>query len=751
MSGYGGGGDAGLGGMLPGGAPLGAAGPSLLAGLPAPLPMTEAQRAIADLIEQDNIADSMDDAERSQIAARVGREFKLDDSSRADWLNQYEQWLDMAMQIAEEKTYPWPQASNFIYPLITTAAVQFHARAYPSIIRDRNVVKGTVWGDDKGIPMAGPDGQPMIGPDGQPQWLLPPGAKREQADRIGEHMSWQLLDDMPGWEGDVDRLLLMVPITGCMFRKVFWDAGERRNASELLTAKEVVCNYRAKSFASLTRITQVLTLYPHEVEEKIRSGVYLDQDYGHDQDGQEQADEDAPITFLEQHRRLDLDGDGYAEPYIVTISRDSQKLARIVAAYDMEGVTFSRDRERVVRIKPTQFFVKFGFLPSPDGGVYDVGFGHLLAPINDGVNSTINQMFDAGHLANAGGGFVSQSLSMNAGSVRFQVGEYKQVMVSSGAIRDAIMPLPFAGPNPVLFELLKFLVEAGKEIAAIKDILVGDLPGDNTSGVATLAMIEQGLQVFTAIFKRLHRSFAEEFKLLFRLNRLYLPEQSGYQGGEEWREISQRDYAAGGGVEPVSDPRMLTDMQKLGRAQFLMSFKDDPWFNPREVRMRMLDATLIPNVSGLLVDQPPKDPAAGLAVAELQMEKAALDLREKELDIRAANEEGMRDIKRGQEKAAGILKLAQSINQLAQAAKADAEVNQGWYQAHLDALRMEMDRIATSAEEEPPEASPALAAATSGQQQGGGGMPGAPAGAAAPPPAMPGGDMGVQPPGEGMA
>ena len=668
-----------------------------------------------------NIADELEDSERSLIAQRVLRDYDMDDATRAEWKEKYAKWMDFAMQIAQQKTYPWPGASNVIWPLMTSAAIQFSARAYPAIVRDKDVVKGAIEGSDNGIPLPDPrTGAPVMrqGPDGKPQpvWLEPPGIKKERADKIGQHMSWQLLEEQEEWEPQTDKLLIILPIVGVMFRKSYFDPGMQRNVSETVSALNLCVNYKAKSFETAPRVSEIVQLYPWEIEEKIRSGVFLDEDYGQDQDSG--MDEDAPTTFIEQHRRWDLDDDGYPEPYIVTVARDGGKLARIKAAYDEEGVHFSKSDHRVRKIDPISYYTKYGFIPSPDSGVYDIGFGNLLFPINEAINSSLNQLFDAGHLANAGGGFVGSAMSMNTGAVRFQLGEYKPVNVTGATIRDSIFPIPFPGPNVVLFQLLQFLVEAGKEIASVKDVMVGDLPGDNTSGVATLAMIEQGLKVFSAIYKRIHRSLKQEYRKLFRLNRLYLPQQAGYRRGNQWHEISQKDYQQGAGVEPVSDPQMVTDMQKLGRAQFLMGFKDDPWFKGRDIRQRMLDAAMIPDGEALLVDQPPPNPALGVKVGELQLKQHDIELRDKELSIRAAREEGDLDIRRGKDKAQEVEMYSRVVLNLANARKADHETNQGWYDLQIKHYQSLVEAANASAERNPTADSPAAAGGVGGTNPG---------------------------------
>lgn len=741
-----------------------------------------------------NIADEIDDQQRQQLAMQVKREYDIDDTTRADWKDRYRQWLDFAMQIAEPKTYPWPSASNVIFPLITTAALQFNARAYPAIVQGRNVVKGSVVGSDSGIPAIDPQtGQPMmvpIGPpEGQPQqppagqqlpgppgqpappmpmqgappgqqgqpqqpqmgpaWILPPGAKQERADKIGRHMSWQLLSEQPEWEEETDRLLIVIAVTGTMFRKTYYDPTERRNVSETVDALRLCVNYRVRSFEKAPRITEEIDVYPWEIESNIRSGIWLDYDgggadvYGRNQDSNE--DEQAPVTFLEQHRRWDLDGDGYAEPVIVTIARDSGKLARISLGFDTEGVEAADDGS-VQRIEPTRYYTKYGLLPNPEGGAYDLGFGSLMYPLNAAVNSSLNQLFDAGHLQIAGGGFIGNALSMNTGSVRFTMGEYKPVNAAGKSIRENIVPLEWPGPNAVMLSLLQFLVESAREVGSIKDVLTGDMPGANVPGILGLAVIQQGLKVFNAIFKRVHRSLRKDFEKLFRLNRLFMPDEAGFRIGSEYFSVRREDYEKGGGVEPVSNPDMVTDAQQMAQANFLLTFKDDPFFDTREIRHRVLQAAAIAQIDKLLKPGAPPNAeiAASLAALDIQNREAQanaklVDLREKELNIRAAHQEADQDIRRGKDKAAEIELLTRAIKNLADAVKSDHEVNQGWYFGQLEALRKQIEILNVTSEAEPSGSSPSAVAGISPSAVAppvgplGGGVPGM-----APPSGVPG-------------
>jgi chaperonin GroES len=694
---------------------------------------------LARWVKMANIADDEDISDQmEEIASRVTSDHEIDDNSRLDWKEKYRKWLDFALQIAQPKTYPWPDASNIIYPLMTTAAIQFAARAYPAIIRDRNVVKGTVIGEDKGVinpafvhfvqqmqqqaaqQPAGPmgPGQPPVqgAPPPQPgpgmpppgavgpglgapqpiapqppeQWLVQPGAKQIRALAIGRHMSWQLLNEQEEWEPQTDKLLVTLPIVGTEFRKTYFSSSLKRNVSETVTAMDLCVNYYAKSFETAPRQTESIRMYQDEIETAIRSGLFIDYgdgaaDYGHDSgvhqdrrdDPNGQQDEDAPVTFLEQHRRWDLDGDGYAEPYIVTVARDNGKLARISAGFEMDGVHWTRDG-RVRKIDKITVYTKYGFIPSPDSAVYDLGFGHLLFPINEAVNTTLNQMFDAGHLQIVGGGFIGSGLSVNTGALRFQMGEYKPVNTIGGNIRDNVFPLPFPGPNAILMQLLTFLVEAGERVASVKDVMVGDMPGDNTSGITTLAVIEQGLKVFSAIYKRVHRSLGYEFKKLYRLNRIYGSETMTYQDGGDWREVKREDYEKGAGVEPISDPQMVTDMQRLGRAQFLLTFKDDPRVNGSKIILGAFKAAMIPEAESYMNDQPPApDPK--------------VILKNRELDIRQNREMIELMLREQHDKALIVTEITKAELNLAQVRKLDNDAQIGWVEQHLQSLRDQLD------------------------------------------------------------
>lgn len=629
-------------------------------------PTKTLKAALIEQIEDINLARYIEQDELDRIGDLVVREYRIDALSRSEWADKSRKAMKFATQEAKTKSFPWPRASNVIFPLIAQASLDFAARTYPAIVQNRSVVKGVVWGSDDGTPMTEngkPDGNARFLPPAapgqppQPVWLVAPGEKRKRADRIAEHMSWQLLDEMKEWEPQTDQMLHQMPIIGGAVRKTFYDPVESCNRSLFVSLMNVVWNYKAPSFEAAPRRTEKVLLYPNEITEMERlvgpkddpdgEGMFLPLQYGPggntDGDGfdfsdddatGDQGDEDAPHLFIEQHRRLDLDEDGYEEPYIVTVHLRSGKTVRIKARYDVEGIKASKSGRTIFSIDPVEHYTLYPFFPSLDGGSYPMGFGHILQPLNRAINTTLNQMFDAGTLQNSGGGFISDQLGIPSGQSLFSVGKYTRVTSKGQSIRDSVFPIPFQGPSTVLMELLGVLLTAGKELAGIGNILTGDAAMANAPPTTVLALIEQGMKMYTAITKRVYRAEKCELEKLYRLNRLHLKDKARYRLGDEWREVTPEDYRLGGGVEPIADPTMTTDMQKLGRAQILMQFKGDPLIDQPTIYRRLFEAASVDRIDDLFAKPAPPDPAM-LAMQQMEMALKQAELgkiRAEELD-----------------------------------------------------------------------------------------------------------------------
>ena len=609
---------------------------------------------IAEIIGLPNIAKGDED-----FASQIYEGYEIDDNSRTEWKKRKKEALNIANQVWEEKSYPFKRAANIKFPLLATSSVQFAARAYPNFVKGPDIVRALVVGDD------------------------PQGRKAQAAYRVSRHMSYQCLYEMEEWESDTDKLLTIIPIIGCAFKKSFYSPLLGRNVSEYRSAQDIIINYFAKSLETAPRITEEYTLYPNEIKERINTGIFLNLDYGtpvstkNDEDSS-LNDPDRPHVFLEQHTFLDLDKDGYKEPYIINIHKDTKQIARIVPRFDLTGI--KRQDGKITRIEPIHYYTKFPFMPSLDGSIYDRGFDDLLTPINKTIDTTINQILDSGTLYNSNTGFIGKGIQLGrgrgAGPTEFELGEWKQIGFTGDDIRKNILPLPVKEPSQVLFSLLGFMVQAGRQLASVTEILTGDQSNEAERPTTTLARIEQGLMVFSSIYKRLYKAFRQEYKKLFYLNSKYLNPQTYFRVLDTPHAILQNDYDLNScDVVPIADPSETTGTQKLIKAQILIGMVGTG-MNDTEIRRRFLDALQEPEPEKLLnAPPPPPDPKFVIEQAKLQLEQAKLEF------------EAVKYIDEQNEINAKIKKtLAQALQAIAQAEAAEMGPQLDIYKTELQAL-----------------------------------------------------------------
>lgn len=567
---------------------------------------------IEDLVKSPNIAEELDDEELTKIGNAVWDEWQIDVTSRSEWEDKTSESMKLALQVMEQKTFPWENASNVKFPIVTLAALQFQARAYPSLIPSPDVVKCRVTGPD---------------PDGQ---LL------QRADRVADYMSFQLLEEDECWEENMDKVLISMAIVGCAFKKSYFDPALKHNISEHVLAKDLYIPYFAKSLDKASRITQMLYVSKNDLVQKNRLGLYSEYDAdrqptvdlsSHLTTTEEEAqgvtapsnDPSASIELLEQHRYLDLDGDGYEEPYIVTIVKDTKQVLRIVARY------FSTDVKRntkgqVACIYPQNYFTKFSFIPSPDGGIYDLGFGVLLGPLNQSINTILNQLVDAGTLSNTAGGFLGRGVKFRSGDNSFKPFEWKRVDSTGDDLRKGVFPLPVREPSQVLFQLLSLLIDYGERIGMATDPMVGVSTGQNTPAETSRNMIAEGQRVFNAVFKRTYRSLKEEFRKLYRLNSIFMNDEQNYYSlaSGAYAQALRKDFSGEGKeIVPAADPDMVTGEQKVNQAMMLKAAQaqSPQLYNAYLVEKNYLQAIKIPNIEQVMPD--PQGPNA-LPVPEPQ-------------------------------------------------------------------------------------------------------------------------------------
>ncbi len=615
---------------------------------------------IQDLVNETNIASKLDEKLLVKIGSEVCDGYETDEQSRKDWKTNLEEWTKCALQVADKRTFPWTGASNIKFPLLSTAAMQFAARAYPTLVpSDGKVVKCRTVGSDL---------------DGQ---------KTARAIRISKHMSYQLMEEMEEWEEDMDRLLITLPIAGTVFKKTYWDAEKQRNRSCLVMPKDLVVNYWAKNLEDCERITEIHMFSKRKVKEKMLAGVYLDVELQKPSiqgfelsksDPNEmkfpEEDDTTPYTIFEQHTYLDLDEDGYPEPYVVIVEKESKKVLRIAPRFSEDEVKVNEDG-KVLSIDATQYYTKYSFFPNPDGGFYDIGFGRLLGPINESVNTIINQLTDAGTLSNLQSGFIGKGLRIKMGDTKFTPGEWKAVNATGQDIKQQVFPLPVREPSEVLFKLLGLLNQSAKELASVAEIFVGKMPGQNTPATTTMASIEQGMKLFTAVYKRVYRSLAKEFQKLYKLNRIYLDPQVEIDVLDE--PIQQSDYFGNEkDIIPAADPQAASQEQRMQKAQQLMQLLGLGTINPMVVTQRLLEAMEEPAPEQLMQQpQPQPDPKAEALKlkAQLDQQKASNDMqmaqmkaqldaasKEQEMQMKAAMQQ--QELQFKQQEAALKMKIA---------------------------------------------------------------------------------------------
>lgn len=624
-----------------------------------------------ETVDDPNLCSRFTEDDLKKIGGLCYESFERDQQSREGWLKRMEAGLNLALQVQEDKSFPWHGCSNVKFPLVTIAAMQFHARAYPEIINGRSVVQARV-----------------VGPDLE-------GIASAAAERISHHMSWQLLEQQQEWEEDEDRGLLNLAIIGCAFKKSFYDAGRGHNVSEFVMAKDLVLDYWAKSVETARVKTHCIPMYRNEVIERCRRKTFRDIEDDDEYnwlhtDATVRFDStrsitdqrtgirnpavsnlDAPYTILEQHCWLDLDDDGYEEPYIVTLEYSSQCVLRIVSRINrIEDVELD-DKKRIVRITANEMFTKRSFIPNPDGSLMDIGFGMLLGPLNESVNSAINQIFDAGTISNTSGGFLGRGAKIRGGIYEFSPFSWNRVDSSGDDLRKNLVPLPVREPSSVMFNLLNLLIDYTNRISGSTDALSGINPGQNTPAETARSMVEQGQKIYSAIFKRVWRSMKEEFKKLYVLNSIYLPDN--YRFGADGAAVSRDDYRSGmAAVVPAADPMIASEAARFAQARMLKeAAASSAGYDPDAVERRYLRALLIDNpgevYKGVVGKEQPID--VRIQVAQLKMQGQQLQLQQQGMQFAAQLQETMRLNN------AKIMEFQAKAYQLMEEGKAETEKN----------------------------------------------------------------------------
>jgi chaperonin GroES len=595
----------------------------------------------------------------AEIGETVVSAYERDLVDRKDWEDTAREALDACSQEQQQqaKTFPWANAANMRWPLLTIAAMQFNARMYPAVVKGDEAVLCKVIGQDNGKPKTAPNpisgeiqpvpeldpetGKPPVDQNGQPiirpQWLIPPGAKAKRARRVGDYLNTTIFYRMENWEDDTDALLMQLPATGCVFRKTWYANGPQ---TATVSALDLVVPVTARNLKTTPRITEkIRDVFPHEITEKQRLGYYRDIVLGLPPKADGSEERDGTRLLLEQHCLWDFDDDGLPEPYIVTVDHQTRMVLRIEPNFGPNDIEWAdADQTVALRVRRRDFYVKYGMFPHPGGKFYDQGLGHLLKRMGDGIDTMLNQLIDAGTAQTAGGGFIGSGVRLqsrgNRGVVRFEPGKYFTVDVPGDQLKNAIVEKTLPQVSPVTFQLLELILGAAKDIAGIKDVMTGEASNQGQVGT-TLALIEQGLQVFNATAKRVFRSLKADFELLFD----NIAEYGGEAAAKDYEDVLDdpeadfaKDFDRGGlDIRPVSDPSSITRMQKMAKAQFVLGLLPQiqaTGGDPKEVMKRVLEAVDTEDIDKIYPPQPPPDPM----LQQMQMEQMKQALRKMAAD-----------------------------------------------------------------------------------------------------------------------
>jgi hypothetical protein len=532
-------------------------------------------------IDRANICKDFDEATLNAIGADVLKWHGIDDESRSEWKEQVEKGIAIAKQVMEAKNTPWQGCANFKDPLMAEAAMNFSSRAMGEVVRGKDVIKNEVVGED------------------------PLGLKEARAKRVSTCMSYQVLTQQPEWYPGTDQLLTSLPLIGMYYKCTYRDTALSRNVSEARSPLEVVVHNDTKTLALADRISWEFKRNRNYILEKIRNGVWSDIE------DKLSPDEDCPLQpFIEQQCWYDLDNDGYKEPYLITVHRESGAVARICVCYDEEGIIYGKsgDEEggqKVLRITALDYYTEFGFLLQPDGTFHKMGFAQLLGAITELINTGFNQLYDSGTIAIRRPGFIGKNGKIPAGGVKSQLGMLTPVDCSGQDLRQSIVFPAFTGPSATMYQVVELLIDRGHKLASISDSMQGETGGANVPATTTLALLDQALKTFTSILWRQYYSFASEYKKLRNLNYQYLTDkeyiniidisvedlkklgimehvqvQNGVEvvvPAENTNKLVQYDFDPDNcDIEPVMDPKASSEALRLARLNAMVQAAEMP-------------------------------------------------------------------------------------------------------------------------------------------------------------------------------
>ena len=567
-----------------------------------------------------NLAEFMSDDDMNGIANELIGKFDEDKSSRKDWEETYTKGLDLLGFKYEERSQPFQGASGVTHPVLAEAVTQFQAQAYREL-----------------LPAGGPVRTQIVGKEN----LL----KQQQAERVSDFMNYQIMHVMEEYDPELDQMLFHLPLAGSAFKKVYFDNNLGRAVSKFVPADDIVVPYTATDLQTSERVTHVIRRSENEIKKMQVTGMYRDVSLqiSTEEDrvlnkereisGVEKSDyADDMYTLLEIHCNLDLPGfedqSGVKLPYIVTVDEGSGRVLSIYRNYRENDPLYRKD----------QYFVHFKFLPGL--GFYGFGLVHMLGGLSRTATAALRQLIDAGTLSNLPAGFKARGLRIRDDDNPLQPGEFRDVDAPSGDLRAGLLPLPYKEPSQTLYALLGFVVQTATRFATVADQKIGENLGANAPVGTTMAMMERGTKVMSAIHKRLHYGQKVEFTLLAQIFAEFLPTMYPYEVEGGPPQIKQQDFDGKVDVLPVSDPNIFSVSQRvvLAQTQLQLAQSNPQAHNVYEAYRRMYAALGVTDISAILPPPPapaPVDPGMENATALKQQQLKAFPQQNHDAHINA--------------------------------------------------------------------------------------------------------------------
>ena len=540
-----------------------------------------------------NLAESLDDGVLESLGSKMIDQYTEYRESRADWEDTYRNGLDLLGFKYERRTEPFRGASGVNHPVLAESVTQFQAQAYKELLPSDGPVRTQILGDVS-------------------------VAKEEQAKRVKDFMNYQIMDQMKEYEPEFDQMLFYLPLSGSTFKKVYYDDLLGRAVSKFVPADDLIVPYSANSLEDAEAVIHVIKISENELRKQQVAGFYRDielgdppiienqlQDKKLELEGIQKDGQEDQYILYEIHTNLDLDGyedadedgepTGIKLPYVITVAQANNKVLSIRRNYKAEDPKKNK----------INYFVQFKFLPGT--GFYGFGLIHMIGGLTRTATAALRQLLDAGTLANLPAGFKSRGIRVRDDAQPLQPGEFRDVDAPGGNIKDQFMTLPFKGPDQTLLQLMGIVVSAGQRFAAISDMQVGDMNQQAAVGT-TVALLERGSRVMSAIHKRIYVGLKEEFKLLAGVFKTYLPPVYPYDVPGASREVKVQDFDDKVDILPVADPNIFSQTQRISiaQSQLQLAQSNPQMHNLYQAYRSMYDALGVKNVNAIL--PPPAKP-----------------------------------------------------------------------------------------------------------------------------------------------